>query len=235
MADPPDQRFLARAADLARDSQPHPNPRVGAVLVKDGREVGEGVHAGPGTDHAEVVALNTLSKGEAVGATMYVTLEPCAHHGRTPPCVDAIVAAGVARVVIGEVDPDGQVSGRGIAELEEAGVEVVMSAMPGLYATLDPAYVHHRTTGRARITLKAAVTLDGQLAAADGTSQWITGTEARGHGHALRAAADAVIIGAGTLIADDPRLDVRLDSFTGRQPRPVVVAGRRPLDRKSVV
>lgn len=157
---------------------------------------------------------------------MYVTLEPCSHHGRTPPCADALIAAGVARVIVGETDPDVRVSGRGMTRLRDAGVEVIDGFIT---ESVDAAYMFHRRTGRAMTTLKSAITLDGQLAAADGTSQWITSHEARQHGHHLRARVDAVVVGAGTVIADDPLLTVRLPDYTGPQPRPIVVAGSRPI------
>jgi diaminohydroxyphosphoribosylaminopyrimidine deaminase/5-amino-6-(5-phosphoribosylamino)uracil reductase len=158
-----------------------------------------------------------------------VTLEPCDHTGRTPPCTTAILAAGVARVLVGAVDPDPRVSGRGLARLQAGGLEVRFGVAAVEAEALDPGYFHHRRTGRPRVTLKAALTLDGQVAGADGTSQWITSPEARADAHQLRASADAVMIGGGTLVSDDPRLTVRLPGYDGPQPRAVVVAGRRPL------
>jgi diaminohydroxyphosphoribosylaminopyrimidine deaminase/5-amino-6-(5-phosphoribosylamino)uracil reductase len=140
-----------------------------------------------------------------------------------------VIASGVSRVVIGTEDPDDLVSGRGIAALQRAGLDVAVGVLAAEVVQLDPGYHHHRRTGRPRVTVKTAMTLDGQTAAADGTSRWITGPEARRDGHRLRAAADAVVIGAGTLRADDPRLDVRVEGFTGPQPRPIVVAGTRAL------
>jgi len=226
------QRFreaMLRAIELARPHRPHPNPRVGAVVVgPDGRIVAEGAHEAPGLAHAEAVAL-ARAGAEARGATLVVTLEPCTHTGRTPPCVDAIIDAGVARVVVGAFDPDPRVSGGGVRRLREAGVAVIEEVLADDCEALDPAYFHHRRTGRPRITLKTASTLDGQTAAADGTSQWLTGPEARADAHRLRADVDAVVVGAGTLRADDPRLDVRLEGYEGPQPVPVVIAGRNPL------
>jgi len=216
---------MGEAVRLAHLARPHPNPQVGAVLVKDGSVIGSGFHTGPGAAHAEIEALADV--GEAArGATMYVTLEPCSHHGRTPPCADALIAAGVASVIVGEADPDARVSGRGVARLREAGVEVIDGLLD---ESVDPAYMFHRRTGRAMTTLKSAITLDGQLAAADGSSQWITSQQARRHGHELRAKVDAILVGAGTVIADDPLLTVRLPDYTGPQPRPIVVAGARPI------
>lgn len=218
---------MDRAAELARATHPHPNPKVGAlVLDASGEVVGQGSHAGPGSPHAEVLALSAAGD-RARGGTVVVTLEPCTHQGRTPPCVDAVLAAGISRVVVGARDPDPRVQGRGLDWLTGAGLEVLTDVGPG--EQVDPAYFHHRRTGLPLVTLKLAATLDGQVAAADGTSRWITGPEARADAHRLRAQADAVMVGAGTVIADDPQLDVRLLDHDGFQPRPVIVVGRRPL------
>src|SRR5690606_1152000 len=216
--------------DLAARSNPHPNPRVGAVILDAaGRVIAEGWHGAPGEAHAERAALADLGGPAPEGATMVVTLEPCDHHGRTPPCTRAILEAGIGRVVVGIVDPDPRVGGGGIQHLQEAGVEVEVGLLGSEVAAAAPGYFHHRRHGRPRITLKTAVTLDGQTAAADGTSQWITGPEARRDAHLLRSRADAVMIGAGTLRADNPSLTVRLEGYDGPQPRPVVVAGSEPL------
>lgn len=221
--------LMRLAVAAAAGTQPHPNPRVGAVVVgSDGTVLAERAHVEPGEPHAEASAL--AAAGDAArGGTLVVTLEPCTHYGRTPPCVDAILAAGIRRVLVGAVDPDERVAGQGIASLEAAGVEVVTGVAPDTVAGLDPGYFHHRITGRPLVTLKIAMTIDGQIAAADGTSRWITSEEARHDAHGLRADSDAVMIGAGTLRADDPRLDVRLDGYSGRQPQPIVVAGNLPL------
>lgn len=220
---------LQRAFELAAAEHPHPNPRVGAVVVDaSGVAVGEGAHVAAGQPHAEVIAL-AAAGSRARGGTLYVTLEPCSHHGRTSPCTEAIVAAGVSRVVAAIEDPDPRVAGSGIARLRDAGIDVVAEADPAAGLALDPGYFHHRRSGRPLVTLKLAATLDGQTAAADGTSQWITSEAARQDVHRLRARNDAVIVGAGTLRDDDPRLDVRLHRTEGRTPRPVIIAGRRPL------
>ena len=227
--------MMVRALDLAAGTQPHPNPRVGAVVVDAaGSIVGEGSHQRAGEPHAEVIALAQAGP-LASGATVYVTLEPCAHHGRTPPCTEALIEAGVARVVVGAIDPDQRVSGQGVAKLEAAGIEVSAGLFAGDVEQIDPGYFHHRRTGRPLVTLKLASTLDGQIAAADRTSKWITGAEAREDTHRLRSEADVVIVGAGTVIDDDPGLDVRLDGYSGRQPRPVVVAGERSLPADATV
>lgn len=219
---------MLRALDLAAGHRTHPNPRVGAVVVKDGSIVGEGFHEGPGTSHAEVVALSGAGPA-ARGADLYVTLEPCSHHGRTPPCVEAVVDAGVARVIVGVEDPDRRVSGKGIAFLESSGIEVSMWEHPNRAEAVDPAYFRHRRTGMPRVVAKYAMTLDGSAAAADTSSQWITSPEARADAHMLRSRFDGILVGAGTIRVDDPKLDVRLDGYSGAQPRPVILAGVSPL------
>ncbi|MGH9150719.1 MAG: bifunctional diaminohydroxyphosphoribosylaminopyrimidine deaminase/5-amino-6-(5-phosphoribosylamino)uracil reductase RibD, partial [Acidimicrobiales bacterium] len=198
-----------------------PNPWVGCVIEPGGYE---GATQPPGGPHAEAVALAAASAG-AAGATLYVTLEPCAHHGRTPPCAEAIVAAGVARVVVGLEDPDPQVRGRGIALLRAAGVEVAAGVAGAEIERQLAPYLKHRRTGRPWVVLKVAATLDGRTAAPDGTSQWISGEASRADAHRLRAAADAALVGAGTVRADDPSLTVRLAE--GRDPVRVVL-GRAP-------
>jgi len=210
-----------------------PNPWVGAVLeTVDGR-IFEGATAPPGGAHAEVAALAAAGDA-AAGATLWTTLEPCAHFGRTGPCADAIIEARVARVVVGVEDPDPNVAGRGIARLRAAGirVEVGIEAI-AVSGQLAP-YIKHRTTGRPWVLLKLAATLDGRTAAPDGSSQWITGSEARADAHRLRAESDAVIVGAGTVRADDPSLTVRLaddDPLHGRDPLRVVL-GYAPPDAR---
>ncbi len=216
-----------RLGEQGRTSAP-PNPWVGCVLERDGEVVGSGFHRAAGEPHAEPVALAEAGE-RARGATAWVTLEPCNHHGRTPPCTEALIAAGVSRVVVALTDPDPQVAGRGIERLRAAGVAVQVG--PGADAarrSLRP-YLHHRLTGRPLCVLKAAVSLDGRTAAADGSSQWITGPEARADTHRLRAASQAVVIGAGTALADRPRLDVRLEAAV-RQPTRVLLdaTGRVP-------
>lgn len=217
---------MARAIDLAVEAMTHPNPRVGAVVVSAGGEVvGEGRHEGPGTPHAEVVAL--AEAGElARGSTVYVTLEPCNHHGLTPPCVDALLAAGVDAVVAAVTDPDPRTNGAGLARLRAAGVRVEVGLSAAEAAAVDPAYFHHRATGMPLVTWKYAMTLDGSVAAADGSSRWITSGEARQDVHLLRSRMDAVVVGSGTVSADDPRLDVRLEGYHGPQPVPVVLLGK---------
>jgi len=221
---------MMRAIDLAQKSaRTHPNPRVGSVVIdRESAVVGEGWHRGPGADHAEIVALDEAG-ASAQGATVYVTLEPCSHHGRTPPCVDALIAAGVSTVVVGAIDPDPRVAGEGARKLRDAGIEVITGVHEEEARRVDPAYFHHREKGTPLVTIKWAMTMDGSVAASDGTSQWITGDLAREHAHTLRSQVDGVVVGAGTVRADDPSLDVRLDGYQGPQPRPIVIAGRTPL------
>jgi diaminohydroxyphosphoribosylaminopyrimidine deaminase/5-amino-6-(5-phosphoribosylamino)uracil reductase len=218
------ETWMRRALDLAALGlgSTSPNPMVGAVLVRDGEVVGEGFHRAPGQPHAEALALRRAA-GRAAGATCYVTLEPCAHHGRTPPCAGALIAAGVTRVVAAIEDPDPNVRGQGFAQLRAAGVEVEVGVGAGAAEAQNAAFLLHRRQGRPRVTLKAAASLDGKVAAPDGTSQWITGEAARADAHRLRAEADAVAVGAGTALADDPRLTVRLPGWSGRQPLRVLV------------
>lgn len=219
---------MRQAIELASVHHPHPNPRVGAVVFdRHGEVVGRGAHVAAGMPHAEAVALADAGT-RAAGGTLVVTLEPHDHQGRTPPCTEAIITAGLARVVIGVEDPDVRVHGRGVERLKSAGIEVDIGVESAACEALDPGYFHHRRTGRARTVLKTASTLDGQTAAADGSSKWITGEEARRDGHRLRADADAVMVGAGTVLADDPQLNARIEDVE-RQPRPVVIVGTRAL------
>jgi diaminohydroxyphosphoribosylaminopyrimidine deaminase/5-amino-6-(5-phosphoribosylamino)uracil reductase len=219
---------MAEAVELGQSVRAltSPNPWVGAVLVPAGDEpVALGATAPPGGPHAETTALE-LAGASARGATLYVTLEPCSHHGRTPPCADAVVAAGVRRVVVGLEDPDPQVSGRGLARLRAAGIEVTTGvAAEAVQASLAP-YLKHRRTGRPWVVLKLATTLDGRTAAPDGTSKWITGPLARADAHRLRAESDAVAVGAGTVRADDPALTVR--EAPGRDPLRIVLGSPPP-------
>lgn len=201
-----------------------PNPWVGCLVVRDGVVVGEGATRPPGGPHAEVVALRAAAD-RARGATAYVTLEPCAHHGRTPPCADALLDAGVARVVVGVEDPDPDVAGQGIARLRAHGVDVEVG--PGsdeVRRSLGP-YLHHRRHGRAFCLVKTAVSLDGRVAAADGSTRWITAGEARADAHGLRADSQAVVVGSGTALADRPALTVR-HAAVDRQPLRVLLDAR---------
>jgi len=221
----------AVAAAAAVRTTTSPNPWVGCVLLTaDGREF-HGATEPPGGRHAEIVALDAARAAGAdpAAATAVVTLEPCSHHGRTPPCTDALLAAGVARVVYAVGDPDPQVSGRGAAALRAGGVEVLDGVGAAEVTGQLAAYLHHRRTGRPYVVLKLAATADGGTAAPDGTSQWITGPAARADAHRLRAESDAVLVGAGTVRADDPALTVRLDDRpAARQPLRVVLGSAPP-------
>ena len=225
-----DQQSMREAVLVAASAQHicRPNPWVGAVLVAaDGRRF-SGFTQPVGQAHAEVQALRAA--GEAArGATMYVTLEPCNHFGRTPPCTEAIITAGVARVVIGVQDPDQRVAGTGIARLRDAGIAVQVGIEAEAVNEQLAAYLHHRRTGRPLVMLKLAMTIDGYIAAKSGASGWITGELARRRVHELRAASDAIVVGAGTVRADDPQLTVR--DAPGASPRRIVL-GRAPVDAR---
>jgi len=218
-----DEIWMQAAIGLARSvrASTAPNPWVGALVVPAGDDpVTEGATQPPGGPHAEAVALD-LAGDSARGSTLYVTLEPCSHHGRTPPCADAVVAAGVKRVVVGILDPDPRVSGLGIQRLRDAGIEVEAGVLASEVEELLAPYLKHRRTGRPWVVLKLASTLDGRIAAPDGSSKWITGPEARADAHRLRAESDAILVGAGTIRADDPALNVR--DAPGNDPLRVVL------------
>jgi diaminohydroxyphosphoribosylaminopyrimidine deaminase/5-amino-6-(5-phosphoribosylamino)uracil reductase len=222
-----DHEFMARALRLARKGlfTTAPNPRVGCVLVKDGAVVGEGWHVRAGEAHAEIHALNAagaVHPNAARGATAYITLEPCSHHGRTPPCADALIAAGVARVAAAMRDPNPQVAGNGLEKLRAAGIVFEDGLMEAEARELNIGFVSRMERGRPWVRLKLAASLDGKTALNNGRSQWITGPDARRDGHAFRARACAILTGAGTVRDDDPRLTVR-DVETDRQPLRVVV------------
>ena len=220
-----DRRFMGAAVRLAcaGTGATYPNPCVGAVVVQAGRVVGAGHSAATGGPHAEVRAL-AMAGAAAHGSTVYVTLEPCSHHGRTPPCTDALIAAGVAEVAYGVQDPARHAAGKGSALLRAAGVLVREAVELAACASAHEHYLHHERSARPFVTLKAATSLDGRIAAAGGDSKWITGEPARRVGHWLRARHHAIAIGADTLLRDDPRLDVRL--VRGVDPIPVVVDSR---------
>ena len=211
-----------------------PNPLVGAVLVKDGVKIGEGFHERFGGHHAEINAIqNALAKKKEIhGSTLYVNLEPCSHHGKTPPCVDAVIRHGIARVVIGCMDPNPVVAGRGIARLREKNIKVRCGIRVKEAERLNQAFFKYILTGRPFITMKAAQTADGYIARTDGSSQWITNQWSRRFVHHLRNENDAVLVGSGTVLQDDPELTVR--SVPGRNPYRVILDGRFrvPLDRK---
>jgi diaminohydroxyphosphoribosylaminopyrimidine deaminase/5-amino-6-(5-phosphoribosylamino)uracil reductase len=239
-------RRALRLAALGRHASP--NPMVGCVIVDpSGCKVGEGYHHEPGLPHAEVNALHQAG-ARARLATAYVTLEPCSHHGRTPPCVDALIASGVGRVVIAMTDPDIRVSGRGIDRLEASGVETVIGVLQAQANSLNRAYIHHRVTGLPWVTVKVATTLDGKIATESGDSRWITGAITRRWVHRqLRDRSDAILVGVNTVLRDDPRLTTRLSRKPGRNPLRVVldshlrtpsnakIVGQATLDGKTII
>jgi len=229
-SDTADRDFMQLALDLAARARglASPNPMVGAVVVKDGAVVGRGYHRRAGAAHAEVEALAEAG-ARARGATLYVSLEPCNHHGRTPPCADAVLAAGVARVVAAVADPNPRVAGGGGARLRAAGVDVTIGCLAPEARALNRAFFTAVCEGRPHVTLKWAMTLDGKIAAYDRQSRWITGETARAEAHRLRSESDAVLVGVGTALADDPALDVRVGTPWPREPFRVVVDSRARL------
>jgi len=230
-----DHAFMARALHLAQRGLygTTPNPRVGCVMVRDGHVIGEGWHEKAGLPHAEAAALNAVvGAGEtATGATAYITLEPCSHFGRTPPCADALIEAGVARVVAAMQDPNPLVAGQGMARIAKAGIEVASGLLAAEATELNIGFVSRMTRGRPWLRLKVAASIDGKTALNNGVSQWITGPDARRDAHAWRARSCAVLTGIGTVRDDNPRLTVR-EVPTTRQPLRVVIDSRleTPLD-----
>ncbi len=226
MTDDADLQFMRRALRLAARARGRvsPNPTVGTVIVDgDGQIVGEGYHQQVGGPHSEANALRDAG-GLARGSTVYCTLEPCAHHGRTPPCADALIEAGIRRLVCSLEDPDPRVAGQGFARLRDAGVEISVGLCADAAQQQNAGYLHHRRYGRPRVWLKLAQTLDGRIATRTGASKWITGDASRRHAHRWRSWMDMVAVGAGTVIADDPALTVR--HVRGPDPRALVVSGR---------
>ena len=225
------ERFMRRALELAAQGRglASPNPMVGAVVVQDGQVVGEGWHEGPGTPHAEVRALAVAGR-RARGATLYCTLEPCDHAGRTPPCTRAIVDAGIGLAIVATGDPNPLVDGRGFERLLASGIEVQAGVLEDASRRMNAAFERHVISGLPFVTLKCAASLDGKTAARDRSSKWITGDAARDDVQRLRAGADAIVVGAGTVIDDDPSLTVRDPSYAGRAPLRVVIdaSGRIP-------
>ena len=232
-----DEQMMARAISLARNGlgRTSPNPLVGAVIVRDGRIVAEGWHRKAGTPHAEIHALNMA--GElARGATVYVSLEPCAHYGRTGPCARALVEAGVSRVVVAMTDPNPKVAGKGIAILQEAGIQVTTGVLEQEARQLNEVFLKWMTTGLPFVALKTAMTLDGKIATAAGQSQWITNEASRYETHRLRDVYDGILVGINTALADNPALTTRLKEYPGRNPVRIVVDSRArlPLESKLV-
>jgi diaminohydroxyphosphoribosylaminopyrimidine deaminase/5-amino-6-(5-phosphoribosylamino)uracil reductase len=224
-----DKLHLARAVELARNGTGavRPNPVVGAVIVRDGEILGEGWHREYGGAHAEVNAIEACGMEDLTGATLYVSLEPCCHEGKTPPCTEAILQAGIRRVVVASDDPTEKASGRGLGILRDEGVEVLVAGgeVAASARLLNQAFRKHARVGRPWVLFKSAMTLDGKVATRTGDSQWISGEDSRGLAHRWRAAVDAVVVGIGTALADDPQLTARPDGLAaepGDQPRRVV-------------
>jgi len=225
-----DQNYMKLALNLASkaEGQTSPNPMVGAVIVKSGRLIAEGHHKKAGLPHAEMVALRKAGS-KARGANLYVNLEPCCHQGRTPPCTEGIIQAGIKKVVMGIRDPNHLVSGKGIRCLRKNGIEVVTGVLKRDCERLNESFLKYIRTGRPWVILKSALSLDGKIATRAGDSQWITGSKAREYVHQLRNRVDAVLVGAGTVRSDDPRLTVRTKNAGMRNPVRVIVVGKHSL------
>ena len=230
-----DRKFMERALALASKARGHtsPNPLVGAVIVREGEIVGEGYHQKAGDAHAEVHALNQ-AKGLAEGAAMYVTLEPCCHWGRTPPCTESVIRAKLANVFVAMKDPNPRVAGNGIRQLEEAGIPVQVGICEEESRQLNEVFIKYIATQCPFVILKSAISLDGKIATASGESQWITSEASRLKGHEVRAQVDAILVGVGTVLQDNPSLTVRLPERQNEDPIRVVVdsRGRTPLGAK---
>ena len=210
----PEERYMRRAIELAANGEGYvnPNPMVGAVIVKDGRIIGEGYHERYGALHAERNAIASLNE-PAEGADIYVTLEPCCHHGKTPPCTEAIIENGIKRVIIGSRDPNPLVAGKGVKQLEDAGIEVIQDFLRDECDELNPVFFKYITTHKPYVVLKYAMTMDGKVATRSGASKWITGEESRAHVQRLRNKYMAIMAGIGTVLADDPMLNVRIEGL----------------------
>jgi len=228
-----DHRFMAHALELARRGlySTHPNPRVGCVIVANGEIVGEGYHVRASGPHAEIHALNAAGD-RARGATAYVTLEPCSHHGKTPPCADALVTAGVGRVVAAMKDPNPLVAGEGLKRLQAAGIQTESGLMQDEAARINPGFIKRMTQGLPWVRIKLAMSLDGRTAMASGESQWITGEASRRDVQCLRARSEAILTGIGTVLADDPSMNLRLDAGELGIDEPVLQPLRVVLDSK---
>ncbi|MGE7023511.1 bifunctional diaminohydroxyphosphoribosylaminopyrimidine deaminase/5-amino-6-(5-phosphoribosylamino)uracil reductase RibD [Solibacillus cecembensis] len=219
-----DQTYMQLALDLATSARgnTNPNPLVGAVIVKDGVIVGTGLHRKSGEPHAEVHAFRMAGE-HAKGATLYVTLEPCSHFGKTPPCANLVKESGVTRVLIAMKDPNPSVAGRGIQLLRDAGIEVEVGLLEEQARRLNERFIHNMLTNRPFVISKFAMTLDGKIATANGHSKWITGEAARKHVHELRHEMDAILVGVGTVLADNPQLTTRLDDRNSKSPVRIIL------------
>ncbi|HAP32322.1 MAG TPA: bifunctional diaminohydroxyphosphoribosylaminopyrimidine deaminase/5-amino-6-(5-phosphoribosylamino)uracil reductase RibD, partial [Firmicutes bacterium] len=228
-----DERYMWMVLDLARKGwgRTSPNPMVGAVLVKNGEVVGTGFHQRAGEPHAEIIALAEAGE-KARGASMYTNLEPCCHFGRTPPCTDALIEAGIRKVVTATRDPNPLVSGRGLARLQQAGIKVKSGVLEEKARRLNEVFFKYITSGTPFVVVKAAMTLDGKIATSDGRSRWITGEKSRNFVHRLRSKCDGIMVGINTVLQDNPNLNVRLEGEEENRPKRIIVdsRGRLPLD-----
>ena len=230
-----DEKFMKLALSLAEKGRGYvnPNPLVGAVIVKDGKVIGEGYHTAFGKSHAEIEAINSATE-DIKGATMYVTLEPCCHQGKTPPCTDAIIKNQLARVVVATTDPNPLVSGSGIEKLKQSNIEITVGVLEEMAKIQNEVFIHYMTTNLPFTILKYAMSLDGKIACHTGDSKWITSEKSRTDVHRLRSSVSAVVTGIGTILSDDASLNVRLIDSKGREPHRIVVdsAARISLDAK---
>ncbi|MEN6349003.1 MAG: bifunctional diaminohydroxyphosphoribosylaminopyrimidine deaminase/5-amino-6-(5-phosphoribosylamino)uracil reductase RibD [Syntrophomonas sp.] len=233
-----DQKYMQKALKLAAQGlgRTSPNPVVGALIVKDGEILGQGFHHKAGTPHAEINALGSAGSHDVSGSTMYVTLEPCSHQGRTPPCAPALVKAGIKRVVVATLDSNPQVAGQGIKILEDAGIETVVGVLQEEATRINEIFFKYIQNRQPFVCLKAAMTLDGKIASFSGDSRWITGESSRSFVHQLRNTYDAIMVGIGTVLADDPMLNTRLEIEDRRNPVRVIIDGNldMPLDSNIV-
>ncbi|MGI5823287.1 MAG: bifunctional diaminohydroxyphosphoribosylaminopyrimidine deaminase/5-amino-6-(5-phosphoribosylamino)uracil reductase RibD [Dethiobacteria bacterium] len=233
----PDERYMWMVLDLARRAcgKTNPNPMVGTVIVKDGEVVGTGFHKKAGDEHAEIVALKEAG-AKARKATLYANLEPCSHQGRTPPCTEAIIRAGIRKVVIATIDPNPLVSGQGVRMLQEAGIKVKIGVLEDKARRLNEVFFKYITTKTPFVMVKSAMSLDGKIATATGKSRWISGEKSRRFGHQLRAVSDGIMVGINTILHDDPRLTVRLGDEKAANPARIIVdsRGRLPLNSNVV-
>lgn len=232
------EKYMKRALKLASYAlgRTSPNPLVGAVIVKNGEIIGEGYHKKAGTSHAEIVALNAANKDEVKDATMYVTLEPCSHYGKTPPCAKAIIEAGIKEVVIATLDPNPKVAGRGLKMLQEAGISTIVGVLEKEALIQNEVFFKYITTKLPFVCMKYAMTLDGKIATHTGDSKWISNEESRKYVHHLRNIYDGILVGIGTVLSDNPMLNTRLDDIDKKDPIRIVVDGKLdlPLDSNIV-
>jgi diaminohydroxyphosphoribosylaminopyrimidine deaminase/5-amino-6-(5-phosphoribosylamino)uracil reductase len=229
-----DEKWMREALELATRGRRYvsPNPMVGAIVVRNGEAVGCGYHARYGEAHAEVVAFRDAGE-RSKDATLYVTLEPCCHQGKTPPCIEAVIASGVKRVVVAMLDPSEKVSGKGVASLKAAGMTVEVGCLEEEARRLNEFFRTFHTLGRPFVTVKWAMTLDGRTGSDSNHSRWITNAASRRYVHEIRADHDAVVIGIGTILADDPMLNVRLENYEGQQPKRIIIDGDLSIPRRA--